>query len=55
MNPLTQLPLLSLLVVPATPAPGGYRILGAVDVGTFESTIIWWKGRPLYQDNVGCG
>ena len=45
--------LLLLLVSGATPAPGGYRILGSVDVGNFDSTMIWWKGRPLHQDNVG--
>ena len=38
---------------PAKPLP--YEALGAVDVGTLESSIFMLNGTRYLQDNIGCG
>ena len=39
---------------PAPPSPTLYEKLGAVEVGTYENTIVWWHGALLLLENIAC-
>lgn len=54
MKPLSLLSL-ALLLADATPLVGPpYDKVGAIDVGTFENTIVYWHGALLVLENIPC-
>ena len=40
---------------PVPPLPLPYEALGAIDVGTLETSIFMFNGTRYIQDNIGCG
>lgn len=40
---------------PPPPAPLPYEAVGALDVGTLETSIFMLNGTRYIQDNIGCG
>ena len=39
--------------IPA-PTPRPYESLGSVDIGTYESTVVWWARAAYILENIPC-
>ena len=39
---------------PPPPGPPLYEKLGAIEVGTFENTLVYWHGQLLVLENIAC-
>lgn len=39
---------------PPPPSPPLYERLGAIEVGTYENTLVYWHGQILVLENIAC-